>query len=65
MVPSMMKRRPMAHDGLPTSALAHLVERSPRATRTRVAALVERGLIIEVGRGANDPQRRYYRSQTP
>lgn len=53
------------HDGLSTSALAHLVERSPRATRTRLSALVERGLIVEVGRGANDPKRRYYRSQTP
>lgn len=53
------------HDGLSTSALAHLVERSPRATRTRLAALVERGLIVEVGHGANDPKRRYYRSQTP
>jgi predicted HTH transcriptional regulator len=54
-----------ADDGLSTSAIARIVGRSPRATRTRLAALVERSLIVEVGRGANDPKRRYYRSQTP
>lgn len=53
------------HDGLSTSALADIIGRSPRATRTRLAALVERGLIVEVGRGANDPKRRYYRSPAP
>jgi len=33
---------------------------SPRATRTRLARLVGRGLVREIGTGPQDPQRRYY-----
>ena len=53
------------HDGLSTSVLARIIGRSPRATRTRLATLVERGVIVEVGGGPNDPKRRYYRTPAP
>ncbi|MEW6473127.1 MAG: ATP-binding protein [Actinomycetota bacterium] len=53
------------HDGLSTSALARLVRLSPRATRTRLAALVDRGLVVEVGSSTNDPKRRYFRTIAP
>jgi predicted HTH transcriptional regulator len=46
--------------GLSTSEIAKLINLSPRASRTRLAALVERGLIVEIGSGPQDPHRRYY-----
>jgi len=46
--------------GLSTSEIAKLINLSPRASRTRLAALVERGLITEIGSGPQDPHRRYY-----
>jgi predicted HTH transcriptional regulator len=46
--------------GLSTSQIAEGIEISPRATRTRLASLVERGLIVEIGSGPKDPHRRYY-----
>lgn len=49
-----------AQDGLSTGQLAAAIERTPRATRTRLKRLVERGRVREVGSGANDPRRRYY-----
>ena len=49
-----------AHDGSTTAELAKAIERTPRATRTRLASLVERGLIVEIGSGPNDPTRRYF-----
>ena len=49
-----------AQDGLTTSQLAIAIERTPRATRTRLKRLVERGQVREIGSGANDPRRRYY-----
>jgi ATP-dependent DNA helicase RecG len=33
---------------------------SPRATRTRLARLVDRGLVREIGTGPQDPRRRYF-----
>jgi DNA-binding IclR family transcriptional regulator len=45
-----------------TAQIAALTARSPRATRTRLTALVERGLVREVGAGPQDPRRRYYRT---
>jgi hypothetical protein len=33
---------------------------SPRATRTRLARLVGRGLVREIGAGPQDPRRRYF-----
>jgi ATP-dependent DNA helicase RecG len=46
--------------GLSTSEIAKLINLSPRASRTRLAALVERGVIAEIGSGPQDPHRRYY-----
>ncbi|MDH3413869.1 MAG: helix-turn-helix domain-containing protein [Gammaproteobacteria bacterium] len=49
-------------EGCGTSEVAEKIERSPRATRTRLAKLVSRGLVREIGTGPKDPKRRYYRS---
>lgn len=46
--------------GLSTSQIAKQIKLSPRAARTRLASLVERGLIIEIGSGPQDPHRRYH-----
>jgi len=46
--------------GLSTRELAVAVGLSTRATRTRLARLVEARLLSEVGTGPNDPGRRYY-----
>lgn len=52
-------------EGRSTAKIAAHIKRSPRATRTRLAALVDRGLIREIGSGPQDPKRRYYRTETP
>ena len=49
-------------DGRSTSDIAAAIGRSPRATRTRLAKLVARGLVREVGTGPRDPRRRYVRA---
>ena len=46
-----------------TSEIAKAVSLSARATRTRLAKLVSRGLVREVGTGPNDPRRRYIASR--
>jgi predicted HTH transcriptional regulator len=46
--------------GLATSEVARAIGLSPRATRTRLARLVGRGLVREIGTGPQDPQRRYF-----
>ena len=46
--------------GLATREIAEQIGLTPRATRTRLAALVVRGLVREVGTGPQDPQRRYF-----
>jgi len=46
--------------GLSTHEVATLIQRSPRATRTRLLLLVERGFVVAVGTGPKDPQRRYF-----
>jgi ATP-dependent DNA helicase RecG len=46
--------------GLSTSQVAKRISLSPRAARTRLASLVERGLVAEIGSGPQDPHRRYY-----
>ena len=46
--------------GLSTSQVAKQIKLSSRAARTRLASLVERGLIVEIGSGPKDPHRRYY-----
>jgi len=48
--------------GRSTSELAAVVALSTRATRTRLVRLVGRGLVREIGSGASDPRRRYFRS---
>lgn len=45
--------------GLATHEVARKIKRSERATRTRLGRLVERGLVVEIGTGPNDPRRRY------
>lgn len=42
-----------------TGALAKAVGLSPRAVRTRLGRLVDRGVIVEIGSGPNDPRRVY------
>ena len=45
--------------GRTTSEIAKPIRRSVRATRTRLASLVERGLVCEVGTSRRDPKRKY------
>jgi predicted HTH transcriptional regulator len=54
-----------AAEGLTTSEVAQAIGRSARATRTRLARLVELGLVVEIGSGPNDPQRRYHVAAEP
>ena len=49
--------------GRSTAQIAKAVSLSPRATRTRLADLVRRDLIIEVGSGPQDPRRQYFRAE--
>ena len=46
--------------GLATREVAAAIALSPRATRTRLARLVGRGLVREIGTGPQDPKRRYF-----
>lgn len=46
-----------------TSEIAAAIGLTPRATRTRLARLVGRGLVREIGTGPQDPKRRYFQSQ--
>ncbi len=43
-----------------TSEIAKVIGLTPRATRTRLARLVEWGLVREIGTGPQDPRRRYF-----
>jgi ATP-dependent DNA helicase RecG len=47
-------------EGLSTAALATRVGRTTRAVRTRLARLVDLGLVVEIGSGPNDPHRAYF-----
>jgi predicted HTH transcriptional regulator len=49
-----------AESGLSTSQIAKHIKLSARAARTRLASLVERGLVVEIGSGPQDPHRRYH-----
>jgi ATP-dependent DNA helicase RecG len=40
--------------------IADAIGLSARATRTRLARLVGRGLVRAIGTGPHDPQRRYF-----
>ena len=46
-------------EGSGTRQIADAIGLSTRSTRTRLARLVERGLLREVGTSPNDPRRRY------
>jgi predicted HTH transcriptional regulator len=48
--------------GLGTSEIAESIGLTPRATRTRLAKLVARGLVREIGTGPKDPKRRYFKA---
>jgi len=50
-------------EGRLTSEIAVVIDLTPRATRTRLARLVERGLVRELGTGPQDPKRRYFRAE--
>lgn len=50
-------------DGLATRDVAKGIGLTPRATRTRLVALVDRGLVREIGTGPQDPKRRYYSTE--
>jgi ATP-dependent DNA helicase RecG len=47
-----------------TSEVAVEIKLTPRATRTRLARLVGRGLLREIGTGPQDPRRRYFQAET-
>lgn len=49
--------------GLATQEIAVAIALTPRATRTRLAKLVERGLVREIGTSPQDPKRRYFRAR--
>ena len=51
--------------GLAIREIAQQIGLTPRATRTRLAALVARGLVREVGTGPQDPKCRYFSTNTP
>ncbi|MFA5785862.1 MAG: helix-turn-helix domain-containing protein [Actinomycetota bacterium] len=53
-----------AGEGLSTHEIARRIDRSERATRSRLASLVKLGLVVEVGAGPHDPRRRYFLSET-
>jgi len=50
-------------EGRLTSEVAKAIALTPRATRTRLARLVGRGFVREVGTGPQDPKRRYFRAE--
>lgn len=50
-------------DGMGTSQIAEAIGLSSRTTRTRLRQLVERGLVVEIGRGKNDPKRKYHKAR--
>lgn len=52
-------------EGRLTSEIAKAIKMTPRATRTRLARLVGRGLVREVGTGPQDQKRRYYHAIQP
>ena len=48
--------------GRSTNELAAHIQRTPRTARTRLASLVERGLVREIGSSPQDPKRRYFKA---
>ena len=54
-----------APEGLATRQIADRIKLTPRATRTRLVALVALGLVREIGTGPQDPKRRYFSTEAP
>ena len=52
-------------EGLGTREIAKGIGLSARSARTRLARLVERGLVCVVGTGPNDPRRKYVLRVSP
>jgi predicted HTH transcriptional regulator len=50
----------LTENGMITSDIAKVIGLTPRATRTRLAKLIDRGLVREVGTSPRDPKRRYF-----
>ena len=48
-------------NGLSTREIANVIGLTPRATRSRLLKLVERGLVRVIGTGPQDPRRQYFR----
>ena len=48
-------------NGLSTWEIANVIGLTPRATRSRLLKLVERGLVRVIGTGPQDPRRQYFR----
>jgi predicted HTH transcriptional regulator len=47
-------------NGRSTREIAEAIGLTPRSTRTRLARMVGRGLVREIGTGPQDPRRRYF-----
>ena len=47
-------------NGSSTEAIAKLINLSKRATRSHMLALIEIGLIVEIGLGLKDPHKKYF-----
>jgi len=50
-------------EGHSTSEISKAIGLTTRSTRTRLARLVERGLVREIGTSPKDPKRRYFRAE--
>ena len=50
-------------EGLSTQEVAAAIDFTPRTARTRLAKLVDRGLVREIGTSPQDPRRRYFRAE--
>ena len=47
-------------DGRSTHEIAEAIQLSTRATRSRLAKLIEQRLVSEIGMSKQDPKRRFY-----
>ncbi len=47
-------------NGLSTKEIAGIIKKSERTARSRLAALIGKGLVVEIGSSINDPRRKYY-----
>lgn len=47
-------------DGLSTKEIAQTINKSQQAVRTRLITLIEKEVVVEVGKGINDPGKKYF-----